>query len=141
MLYQFEDKVPIILAENYFIAYSAEVIGEVIINNNVTILPNAVVRADNDVIDIGENTNIQDGAVLHTDPGICMKIGKGVTIAHNAMLHGCTIGDNSVIAIGAVIMNNAVIGNVGGVSLLAFSSYATVNIDICLLYTSPSPRD
>ena len=111
MLYQFEDKVPIILAENYFIADSAEVIGEVIINNNVTILPNAVVRADNDVIDIGENTNIQDGAVLHTDPGICMKIGKGVTIAHNAMLHGCTIGDNSVIVIGAVIMNNAVIGN------------------------------
>ena len=48
---------------------------------------------------------------MHTDPGICMKIGKGVTIAHNAMLHGCTIGDNSVIAIGAVIMNNAVIGN------------------------------
>lgn len=111
MLYTFEGRTPKILAENYFIADSADVIGSVVIRNNVTILPNAVVRADNEVIDIGENTNIQDGAVLHTDPGIPMKIGQGVTIAHNAMLHGCTVGDNSVIAIGAVVMNHAVIGN------------------------------
>lgn len=111
MLYAFENRTPKILAENYFIADSADVIGSVIIHNNVTILSNAVVRADNEVIDIDENTNIQDGAVLHTDPGIPMKIGKGVTIAHNAMLHGCTIGDNSVIAIGAIVMNNAIIGN------------------------------
>lgn len=110
MLYSFEDKIPKIIGENYFIAESADVIGAVIIHNNVIILPHAVVRADNAVIDIGENTNIQDGAVLHTDPGVPMKIGKSVTIAHNAMVHGCAVGDNSVIAINAVVLNNAVIG-------------------------------
>lgn len=111
MFYTFEDRKPKILGENYFVADSADVIGSVILHNNVAILPNAVIRADNEVIEIGANTNIQDGAVLHTDPGIPMKIGRGVTIAHNAMLHGCTIGDNSVVGIGAVVMNNAVIGN------------------------------
>lgn len=110
MLYAFEEREPKILGENYYIADSATVIGSVIIENNVCILPGAVIRADNDVIHIGEGTNIQDGAILHTDPDIPMYIGKGVTIAHSAMIHGCTIGDNSVIAIGAVVMNRAVIG-------------------------------
>jgi carbonic anhydrase/acetyltransferase-like protein (isoleucine patch superfamily) len=110
MLYSFENRTPKIIAKNYFIADSASVIGSVILHENVSILFNAVVRADNEVIEIDENTNIQDGAVLHTDPGIPMKIGKGVTIAHHAMLHGCTVGDNSVIAIGAIIMNKAIIG-------------------------------
>lgn len=110
MLYSFEDRTPTFMGDNYFIADSASVIGSVIIGNNVSILFNSVVRADNDIIEIGDGTNIQDGAVLHTDPGIPMRIGKNVTIAHNTMLHGCTIGDNSVIAIGAIVMNNAVIG-------------------------------
>lgn len=110
MLYSFEDRTPTFVGNNYFIADSASVIGSVVIGNDVSILFNAVVRADNDIIEIGDGTNIQDGAVLHTDPGIPMKIGKNVTIAHNAMVHGCTVGDNSVIAIGAVVMNNAVIG-------------------------------
>lgn len=111
MLYSFENKVPKLLGNNYFIAESASVIGAVIIHNNVIILPNAVVRADNEIIEIGDNTNIQDGAVLHTDPDIPMKIGQNVTIAHNAMVHGRAVGDNSVIAIGAVVLSNAVIGN------------------------------
>ncbi len=110
MLYSFENRTPTFMGNHYFIADNASVIGSVIIGNNVSILFNAVVRADNDTIEIGDGTNIQDGAVLHTDPGIPMKIGKNVSIAHNAMLHGCTVGDNSVIAIGAVVMNNAVIG-------------------------------
>jgi carbonic anhydrase/acetyltransferase-like protein (isoleucine patch superfamily) len=110
MLYSFEDRIPTFMGDNYFIADSASVIGSVIIGNNVSILFNSVVRADNDTIEIGDGTNIQDGAVLHTDPGIPMRIGKNVTIAHNAMLHGCTVGDNSVIAIGAVVMNNVTIG-------------------------------
>ncbi|MBV9576006.1 MAG: gamma carbonic anhydrase family protein [Gammaproteobacteria bacterium] len=110
MLYAFEEREPTLLGNNYYIADSATVIGSVIIENNVCILPGAVIRADNDLIHIGEGTNIQDGAVLHTDPGIPMLIGKGVTIAHHAMVHGCTIGDNSVIAIGAIVMNKAVIG-------------------------------
>ncbi|ATN73553.1 gamma carbonic anhydrase family protein (plasmid) [Coxiella burnetii] len=110
MLYAFEDREPKLLGDNYFIADSADVIGSVIIHNNVSILPHAVIRADNEVIEIGEGSNVQDGALLHTDPGIPMRVGKGVTIAHRAMLHGCTIGDHSVIAIGAIVMNNAIIG-------------------------------
>ncbi len=70
----------------------------------------AVIRADNDTIEIGENTNIQNGAVIHTDPGHPVTIGKNVTIGHNAMFHGRSIGENSVIAIGAVVLSNAVIG-------------------------------
>ena len=111
MFYTFEERVPVIKGDHIFIAESAEVIGSVVIHNHVTVLPNVVIRADNEIIEIGEGTNIQDGAVLHTDPDIPMKIGKGVTVAHNAMLHGCTIGDNTVIAIGAVVKNNANIGN------------------------------
>ena len=110
MLYAFEEREPKLLGNNHYIADSATVIGSVIIENNVCILQGAVIRADNDLIHIGEGSNIQDGAILHTDPGIPLLIGKGVTIAHHAMIHGCTIGDNSVIAIGAVVMNKAVIG-------------------------------
>ena len=124
MLYSFEDKVPKLLGSNYFIAESATVIGAVIIQNNVIILPNAVIRADNAIIEIGENTNIQDGAVLHTDPDCPMKIGKGVTIGHNAVFHGKSIGDNSVIAIGAVVLSNAVIGRncIIGANALVFEN-------------------
>lgn len=111
MLYSFEDRIPKILGDNYFIAESADVIGSVTIHNNVIILSNAVVRADNEIIEIGENSNIQDGAVLHTDPGMPMQIGRNVTIAHNAMIHGRKVGDNSLIGIGAVVLSGAMIGN------------------------------
>lgn len=111
MLYSFQNKKPIINGGHIFIAQSAEIIGSVIINNHVAILPQVVIRADNDIIEIGEKTNIQDGAILHTDSGISMKIGDGVTVAHGAMLHGCTIGNNSLIGIRAIILNNAIIGN------------------------------
>jgi carbonic anhydrase/acetyltransferase-like protein (isoleucine patch superfamily) len=110
MLYSFEDRIPTLLGEDIFIAESADVIGSVIIHNHVIILPQAVVRADNTVIEIGENTNIQDAAVLHTDPDMPMQIGKNVTIAHHAMVHARSVGDYSVVAIGAKILNNAVIG-------------------------------
>ncbi|WP_010597672.1 gamma carbonic anhydrase family protein [Rickettsiella massiliensis] len=109
MLYSFEDRVPKCLGDNYFIAASAEVIGSVIIHNNVIILSNAVVRGDNDMIEIGENTNIQDGVIIHTDSGCPMKIGKNVTIGHNAVFHGQGI-DYSVIGIGATVLANAIIG-------------------------------
>lgn len=110
MLYSFEDKIPTLLGKDIFIAESADVIGAVIIHNHVIILPQAVVRADNTRIEIGENTNIQDAAVLHTDPDMPMQIGSYVTIAHHAMVHARAVGDYSVIAIGAKILNNAVIG-------------------------------
>jgi carbonic anhydrase/acetyltransferase-like protein (isoleucine patch superfamily) len=110
MLYSFENKFPQLQGDNIFIADQACVIGSVVIENNVCILPHAVIRADNDTIYISAGTNIQDGAVLHTDAGIPLHIGKRVTLAHNSMLHGCSIGDGSVIGIGAIILNNVTIG-------------------------------
>ncbi len=110
MIYSFGDREVQILGEDFFIADNATVIGSVVIHNNVSIWFNAVIRGDNDVITIGEGTNIQDGSVIHTDGGIPLNIGRGVTVGHQVMLHGCTIGDNSLIGINSVILNNATIG-------------------------------
>jgi carbonic anhydrase/acetyltransferase-like protein (isoleucine patch superfamily) len=93
-----------------WIAPNAIVIGDVRLGRNASIWWNAVLRGDNDPIVIGDNTNIQDGSVLHTDIGVGMSIGAGVTVGHMVMLHGCTIGDGSLIGIGAIVLNNAVIG-------------------------------
>lgn len=110
MRYTLSDKKVQVVGEDYFIAENATVIGSVIIHNNVSIWFNAVIRGDNDPITIGEDTNIQDGVVIHTDSGVPLNIGRGVTVGHQAMLHGCTIGDNSLIGINAVILNHAKIG-------------------------------
>lgn len=110
LIYSLGDKKIQIVGDDYFIADNATVIGSVIIHSDVSIWFNAVIRGDNDLITIGEGTNIQDGAVLHTDEGIPLNIGKGITVGHQAMLHGCTIGENSLIGINAVILNNAVVG-------------------------------
>jgi carbonic anhydrase/acetyltransferase-like protein (isoleucine patch superfamily) len=94
----------------YWIAASADVIGRVRLERNASIWFNAVLRGDNELIWLGEGSNIQDGCVLHTDMGSPLTIGKNCTIGHNAMLHGCTIGENSLIGIGATVLNDAVIG-------------------------------
>lgn len=96
--------------EHCYIAPDAAVIGQVVTAENVSIWFNAVLRADNAVIDIGEGSNIQDGAVLHVDPDTPIKIGKRVTVGHKAMVHGCSIGDYSLIGMNAVVLNNARIG-------------------------------
>ena len=93
-----------------WIAPNATVIGQVRLARNVSIWWNATLRGDTDLISIGENTNIQDGSVLHTDPGIHLTIGRDVTVGHMVMLHGCTIGDGALIGIGSIVLNNAVIG-------------------------------
>ncbi len=93
-----------------WIAPSASVIGRVRLGHNASVWFGAVVRGDNDLILIGENSNVQDGAVLHTDPGLQLTIGRNCTIGHKAILHGCTIGDNTLIGMGAVILNRAMIG-------------------------------
>lgn len=95
---------------NFWIAPGAVLIGKVIMHENASIWFNVTIRGDNEPIIIGENTNIQDGSVLHNDAGIPLTIGKDVTIGHKVMLHGCEIGDNSLIGIGSVIMNRAKIG-------------------------------
>ncbi len=94
----------------FWIAPTAVVIGKVRLARNASVWWNAVLRADNEPITLGENANVQDGCVLHTDPGFPLTIGRDVTVGHLAMLHGCTIGDNTLIGIGAVILNGAVIG-------------------------------
>ena len=98
------------LSGTHWIAPNATVIGDVRLGENVSIWWNAVLRGDNDPITIGDNSNIQDGSVLHTDEGVPMNIGQNVTVGHLVMLHGCTVGDNSLIGIGSVVLNRAVIG-------------------------------
>lgn len=110
MLYLLENRTPELLGQQHFIAPNASVIGSVILKNNVSVWFNAVIRGDNEPIRIGANSNIQDGAVLHTDPGAPLTIGNNVTVGHMSMLHGCTIGDGSLIGIKSVILNHAVIG-------------------------------
>ena len=95
---------------NFWIAENATVLGDVVLHENASIWFNAVLRGDNDPITIGENSNVQDGSVLHTDVGCPLTIGSDVTIGHMVMLHGCTIGDESLIGIGTTVMNRAVIG-------------------------------
>ncbi len=95
---------------DYYVAHNATVIGSVILEHNSSVWFNCVVRGDNDLITIGENSNVQDASVLHTDDGIRLTLGKNVSIGHKAMLHGCTVGDGSLIGINAVVLNNAVIG-------------------------------
>ena len=94
----------------YWIAPTAAVMGNVILRKNASVWWGAVVRGDNDPITIGENSNVQDGSVLHTDAGVPLIIGANVTVGHLVMLHGCTIGDNSLIGIGSIILNGAKIG-------------------------------
>ncbi|QDF97493.1 gamma carbonic anhydrase family protein [Azoarcus sp. DD4] len=96
--------------EGCWVAHNATVIGLVEAGRNVNIWYNAVIRGDNDPIVIGDNTNIQDGSILHNDEGIPLTIGSDVTIGHMVMLHGCTVGDGTLIGINAVVLNNAVIG-------------------------------
>ena len=96
--------------DNFWIAPNASVIGEVNLERDVSIWFNAILRADNEPITIGEGSNVQDGAIIHTDPGYACNIGKKVTVGHMAMLHGCSIGDGSLIGIGSVVLNGAKIG-------------------------------
>jgi carbonic anhydrase/acetyltransferase-like protein (isoleucine patch superfamily) len=93
-----------------WIAPSATVIGQVHLAKNASIWWNSTVRGDTDLISIGENSNIQDGSVLHTDRGIQLLMGRDVTVGHMVMLHGCTIGDGSLIGIGSILLNRSVIG-------------------------------
>jgi len=98
------------LAESAWVADSAEVIGDVVLGAEVGIWFGVVVRGDSAPIRIGARTNIQDLSVLHADIGMPLSIGAGVTVGHKAMLHGCTVGDDSLIGIGAVVLNGAKIG-------------------------------
>ena len=108
-IYQLGENTPSV-PESAYVADEAVLIGKVVLGEHASIWPGAVLRADNDTIRIGNSSNVQEGAVLHTDPGLELNIGDFVTVGHQAMLHGCTIGDGSLVGIQAVILNRAVIG-------------------------------
>ena len=110
MIYQLEDKRPTLLGKGHFIAPGAAVIGDVVLHENASVWFGCVLRGDADRIEVGAGSNIQDGTVMHADPGFPMTVGECVTIGHKAMLHGCTIGDRSLVGIGAIVLNGAKIG-------------------------------
>ena len=108
-LYAIDGKQPT-LADTVWVAPSADVIGDAQLGDDVSVWFGAVIRADNTPIVVGARTNIQEGAMLHSDPGAPLTIGAGVTVGHHAILHGCTIGDAVLIGMGATVLNGAVIG-------------------------------
>ncbi|QID17886.1 gamma carbonic anhydrase family protein [Nitrogeniibacter mangrovi] len=108
-VFALDTRVPV-LGRGSWVADNATVAGRVVLGENVSIWYGAVLRGDNDPITIGDNSNVQDGSVLHTDDGVPLTIGRNVTIGHMAMLHGCEVGDGSLIGINAIVLNGARIG-------------------------------
>lgn len=109
MIYQLDDRKPTFKGE-YFVAQNAAVIGSVVMEANSSVWWNVTIRGDNDVITLGENVNVQDGSVIHTDGGIQVRLERNVSIGHLVMLHGCTVRENSLIGIGAIILSRVVVG-------------------------------
>ena len=110
MIYSLGEKRLTTDGDNFWIADNAIVIGDVVMKKNSSIWYNCVIRGDNDPITIGENSQVQDGSVIHADPGIPCTLGDNVSIGHMVMLHGCQISDDTLIGIGSIILNNAKIG-------------------------------
>ena len=111
-----------VIEESCFVAENASLIGKVFLEREASVWFSAVLRGDNEPIRLGEQSNVQDGAVMHTDPGLPLTVGRRVTIGHQAMLHSCTIGDECLIGMQAMILNEAVIGRG---SLVAAGSLVT----------------
>ena len=110
MLYRLEDASPTLEGSGHFIAPTAAVIGNVVLGDGASVWFSAVIRGDNEPIRIGARSNIQDGSVCHSDSGSPLTIGESVTVGHNATIHGCTIGDGTLVGINAVVLNGAKVG-------------------------------
>ena len=110
MKYSLGDKKPSLQGEGQFIAPNAAVIGDVTLHENASVWFSCVLRGDADQIEIGAGSNIQEGTVIHADEGFPARIGANVTVGHNAMIHGCHIGDGSLVGINAVVLNGAKVG-------------------------------
>lgn len=136
MIYELGDRRVRIEGEVY-VAPSAAVIGSVVLKDRCSIWFNAVLRGDSDELIVGEETNIQDSAVLHTDPGIRLVLGRGVTVGHHAMVHGCEVGDYSLIGINAVVLNNAKIGKYCTIGANALVTQGQEIPDYSLVLGSP----
>jgi carbonic anhydrase/acetyltransferase-like protein (isoleucine patch superfamily) len=110
MLYTLGSRQVQLRGSHHFVAANATVIGSVVLEDESSVWFNSVIRGDNDLISIGARSNVQDGSVLHTDAGIALTVGTEVSIGHQVMLHGCTIGEGTLVGINSVIMNGAKIG-------------------------------
>lgn len=138
MMYSLGEFSPIRQQPVNFIAPDAQVIGRVEIKANASIWFSVVIRADVESITIGEGSNIQDGSVLHADPGYPLIIGRYVTVGHKAMLHGCTIGDNSLVGINSVILNGAKVGSFCLIGANALITENTIIPDGVMVLGSPA---
>jgi len=121
-IYSLGERRVIFRGERHYIAPNAMLAGSIELGNDTSIWFGVTIRADNDHVEIGDETNVQDGSVLHVDPGFPMKLGRRVTIGHKVMLHGCTIGEGSLIGINSVVLNGAKIGSgslIGANSLIS----------------------
>ncbi|GGG03401.1 gamma carbonic anhydrase family protein [Rhodococcoides trifolii] len=116
-----------VIADSAWVAPNATIVGSVYIGENAGVWYSAVIRADSESVSIGDDTNIQDGCVVHADPGSPAVIGSNVSVGHNATLHGCTIGDNVLVGMGAIIMNGATVGRD---CLIAAGALLTENVDV-----------
>ena len=121
-----------------WIAPDATLAGNIRIGRDVSVWFGAVLRGDNELIEIGEGSNVQEHAIMHTDPGFPLTIGRGCTIGHRALLHGCTIGDNSLIGMGAIVLNGARIGNNSLVGAAALVTEGKEFPDNSLIVGSPA---
>jgi len=121
VIYRLEER-RVVRHAHTFVAPNATLIGSVVLHDHASVWFNVVARGDNDPIVIGTETNVQDGSILHTDAGIPLRLGRGVTVGHKVMLHGCTVEDYALIGINAVVLNGAKIGRyciIGANSLIA----------------------
>jgi len=109
MIYSLDNRAPTLEGDNY-VAANAAVIGTVVMKRAASVWWGVTIRGDNDVITLGESVNIQDNSVIHTDGGVPVTLARNVSVGHLVKLHGCTIGENSLIGIGAIVLNRAVIG-------------------------------
>jgi carbonic anhydrase/acetyltransferase-like protein (isoleucine patch superfamily) len=121
-IFSIGERAPRLVGDHHYIAHDATVVGDVVLENNVNVWFQVVIRAENDRVHIGENCNIQDGSVLHVDPGYPLTLERNVSIGHKVMLHGCTVGEGTLIGINSVVMNGAKIGKgvlIGANTLIA----------------------
>src|ERR1700736_349209 len=136
-LYKLGDVSPTI-AMSAYVAPSASIIGKAVLAEHSSVWFGATLRGDNEIISIGVNSNVQDGAVLHTDPGLPLIVGDHVSVGHQAMLHGCTVGEGSLIGIQAVVLNAAVIGRGGLGGAGAVVTERKIFADGCLILGAPA---
>ena len=128
---------------NYWVAETAQVMGNIVLKENASVWYGSVLRGDNDPITIGENSNIQDNCVLHTDVGMPLTIGRDVTVGHMVMLHGCTIGEETLIGIGSIVLNGAKVGRncIIGANSLIPEGKEIPTMTLCEMLPAETPKE